>query len=322
MKKKIVFPLLITVLFIVFLLMHVKLEDIIETLFSISPLWLSISFGLYSLSIILRTGRFRLLLNGKVNFNRLLCIISIHNMSNNIMPLRTGEFSYVYLLKKIQNVQGSEGIATLMLARIFDFISISLLFFTSILMVEDLPSIVANAISGVALLLALVILFLITLLYHGDKFLGLIKGFCSKLKLTRFRFINFLMEKLNEVVKNLDTIRSKKIILHSIIYSILIWLSFYSMIYALLKGMNIDPGIWVVVLGSTLPIFTSVLPIQGLAGFGTYEGAWAIVFIPLGISKEIAIASGFAVHVIFLLYSIILGLFGLYRLKTKAFYKL
>ncbi|MEA3254630.1 MAG: lysylphosphatidylglycerol synthase transmembrane domain-containing protein, partial [Candidatus Altiarchaeota archaeon] len=303
------------------LLSQIDVRYLFIVISSISPAHLLLGFILYSLCYLFRTLRFALILNKKVNLKDLFLIVCVHNMANYLLPARTGEFSYVYLLKKSQGIRGSEGVATLMLARIFDVISISLIFFTSVFMVRSLPPIVSNAISGVAFSLLFIVLFLVYLLYYGNRFTVLITGVCSKLNLLRFHLVDFLLEKLKEIVGNLSSIRSKKTVFYFFIYSIFIWSSLYSMIYVLLDGMSIHLGTWVVILGSTFAILTGILPVQGLGGFGTYEGAWAVVFIPLGISKETAIASGFAVHILFLLYSMILGSLGLHRLGIKAFHR-
>jgi len=205
-----------------------------------------------------------------------------------------------------------------MLARIFDFISIFLLFFISTFMVKDLPLIVSNAILGVTLLLALVVLFLISSLYYGDKLVKIVKDFCSKLGLMKFHLMEFLLEKMGETVNGFNSIRSKNTILYSLIFSIFIWSSLYSMNYVLLKGMNMNIDLWIVILGSTFSIFTTILPIQSIGGFGTMEGAWAISFISLGIPKEMAIASGFGVHIVLFLYFLIWGFFGILRIRRKS----
>ncbi|RLI87096.1 MAG: hypothetical protein DRO76_02845 [Candidatus Altiarchaeales archaeon] len=318
MKKKIILPAVVTILLLAVLLSQIDIRDILLVISSISPIYVLLGFILYSISYLLRTLRFDILLDGKVGIKDLFSIVCIHNMSNNLFPARTGEFSYVYLLKKVEKIQTSEGIATLMLARIFDFISIFLLFFISTFMVKDLPLIVSNAILGVTLLLALVVLFLISSLYYGDKLVKIVKDFCSKLGLMKFHLMEFLLEKMGETVNGFNSIRSKNTILYSLIFSIFIWSSLYSMNYVLLKGMNMNIDLWIVILGSTFSIFTTILPIQSIGGFGTMEGAWAISFISLGIPKEMAIASGFGVHIVLFLYFLIWGFFGILRIRRKS----
>lgn len=321
MKKKIVITVIVTILLVAILLSQIDIGGIIYAISSISPVYLLLGFILYLISYLLRTLRFNVLLNRKVNIRDIFPIVCIHNIANYIFPARTGELSYVYLLKKVENISVTEGISTLMIARIFDFIAISLLFFISALLVKDIPTLFSNFIFFVVLLFTILLLFLISLLYYGERFLIAIRRFCSILRLTKFHLINLLLEKLGEIVKNFNIIKSKRIIIYSLIFSVLIWLSVYYFMYILLLGVNLYIQIETVILGSTFSVLSGILPIQGIGNFGTYEGAWVILFIPLGISKEMAIISGFTVHIISVIYSLILGSFGLYKLGIKSFYK-
>jgi len=64
-----------------------------------------------------------------VGIRDLFKIVCVHNMMNNLLPARTGEVSYIYLINKVHERDISEGIATLVVARVFDFIVISGIFF-------------------------------------------------------------------------------------------------------------------------------------------------------------------------------------------------
>ncbi len=58
-------------------------------------------------------------------------------------------------------------------------------------------------------------------------------------------------------------------------------------------------------------LVTLTLPIQSFAGFGTYEGAWVIASVSLGVPIDIAILSSFIAHIVSLLYTIGAGIFGI-----------
>jgi uncharacterized membrane protein YbhN (UPF0104 family) len=94
----------------------------------------------------------------------------------------------------------------------------------------------------------------------------------------------------------------------------LVWL------FALLTGYFIvsyfiDISFFVVVLGFCLVMLTYILPVQGLLGFGTTEGAWALVLIIFGFTKEQAIATGIVFHILSLFYTGLLGIWGYFFLK-------
>ncbi len=130
-------------------------------------------------------------------------------------------------------------------------------------------------------------------------------------------FADYLLRKGKEAEDSFDEIRTngKIIAIEVIIISFGIWLSLYSFIYALVTAININLYFFAVLLASTFALFTTVLPIQGIGGFGTMESGWAIGFIAVGLTKGVAISSGFVVHIVILLYCLILGLIGLISMR-------
>ncbi|WP_269849783.1 lysylphosphatidylglycerol synthase transmembrane domain-containing protein [Methanosarcina horonobensis] len=104
-------------------------RGLIATIKNIDKTYLVLGFFLYVLSYLLRGLRFHILLDKKISLTDLFHIVCVHNMVNSILPARSGELSYIYILKKYHDKSTGEGVATLMVARVLDFITISLLFF-------------------------------------------------------------------------------------------------------------------------------------------------------------------------------------------------
>ena len=73
-------------------------------------------------------------------------------------------------------------------------------------------------------------------------------------------------------------------------------------------GIELEPV--QILFASSFAVFSTVLPIQGIGGFGTMEGGWALGFIAVGVPSEIAVKTGFGFHLIVLLYTISLGIYG------------
>jgi hypothetical protein len=86
--------------------------------------------------------------------------------------------------------------------------------------------------------------------------------------------------------------------------------------YLITIGLGVKIGIWIGIIGIMFPMISTFLPIQGLGGFGTFEGVWTISFMSLGISKEVAILTGFGFHLTFLMFAIIMGVYGLLTLMN------
>lgn len=300
------------------LLSQIQIADIITTVADIDSLYLIAGFLLYVCSYLFRALRFHILLNRDVGIRGLFSIVCVHNMMNNLLPARTGELSYMYLLKKVHNRSLEEGIATLTIARILDFITISLIFFSSALLIADVPATLTHVFSGIVACLVLAVLFLFSLVYRREKCICTIESIAENLNLKRFRLTNYLLEKMSKTIDSIAVIRSRRVILSSFLLSFMIWCALYSMIAVVLKGMHLDLSITVIILGSTFSIFTNVLPIPSVGAFGIYEGAWTVAFMSLGVCKECAVISGFGVHIISFMYFVLLGSYGILVMKREA----
>lgn len=99
--------------------------------------------------------------------------------------------------------------------------------------------------------------------------------------------------------------------------------SYYFLIHAALKplGYNLsDLSYWVIFLATVTAEISAVLPTHAIAGFGTYEGAFALALMLLGFSKEISIIVGFNYQVINLLFTVTCGLIAIIII-VLPFYK-
>jgi len=319
-----VLTVIITVILLALLFTQIDIKDIITILININPIFLVAGFILYLCSYLFRAWRFHILLNKEVGFSDLFHIVCMHNLVNNVLPARTGELSYVYLLKTKNRTTG-EGIATLVVARIFDFIIISVLFLFSLLINKNSPSGLMKFLwMGVFLVLIMIFLFAL-LIFSGN--------WANNQIITFFRYFHvetsiigqFIIRKSEETISCISRISRDKttaarILGSGFILSIFIWISLYSMIYLLMFAMGFEFSYTIVLLGSTFAIFSTILPIQGIGGFGTTESAWVIGFVFLGLSNSDAIQSAFGYHIIVLVFTIFLGLIGFLFLKRKSSY--
>ena len=129
MNKKAILSIIITVVLVWFLLSQVEVQEIVTSLKDVPPHLVLIGFFFYALSYLFRALRFRVLLQKAIGLGTLFNIVAVHTMWTNLLPFRTGELSYLYLLKKKGGV-GSylTGVPSLVLARVFDLVAISVLF--------------------------------------------------------------------------------------------------------------------------------------------------------------------------------------------------
>ncbi len=233
-------------------------------------------------------------------------------MMNNLLPARTGELSYIYLLKTRQNKTTGEGLATLIIARIFDFIIISIFFLLLFLFIKDLAPEFSVLVEIGVLFLFLIIILLFVLLFFGNTFLKIQKKYMHLLNFKKFHIGDYITKKSAETIQCFEKFKLGTARMHIsvILLSTTIWIMSYMLFYLITLSMGIHLDSVQILFASSFAVFSTVLPIQGIGGFGTMEGGWALGFIAVGVTKEVAINTGFGFHLIILLYTITLGILG------------
>lgn len=307
---------LITLIFLFFLFSSVNLEDIFKTIAAIDLTYLGIGFLIYIVSYLLRAIRFRILLNQSIPLFGLFSIVCVHNMANGVLPAKSGELSYVFLVGKFQNIKSGEALATLLIARIFDIGCIIPLFLISFLVVEESTNGNQSLIPLLVLILVSLIILTISLLKYGKVLFGTILGRFEVFTLRDVTFFQFVLQKGKEMVEALEEIKTRDLSFFGKIFSVSlsIWISIFFMNYILTLAMNLNLSFLEVMFASSFCICATMLPIQGIVGFGTFEAGWVVGFMTIGLSYDAAISSGFSYHFITILYFTVLGLIGVFNL--------
>lgn len=308
--------LIITIALLSILLSQIKLNDVIEILTKINPIYLITGFISYAASYLLRAMRLHTLLNKKVGVRELFSIVCIHNAALNIFPLRSGELSYIYLLNKRHKITAGEGVASLIMIRMLDFITISFLFFLFIFTSYNLPANLMIGIKIISIILFLTIFILLIFLRNYERFIEWLRIISIILNINDSHFINYLFRKMDEMSSSFKKLTFGQFF-GSIIVSISIYIMVYFSILMIINAMGISIAFELFLLASTFFLMTMIIPIQGIGGFGTMEGGWAISFMIFGLAKEIAISSGIVVHIISILYIILLFIIGFIGLKEN-----
>ena len=103
-----------------FLLSKINPREIPRAIGNI-PLWsLVIAFSLYATSVFFKAVRFKMILRTGISLRQLFPIVSLYMFFANTLPMRAGELSYVYLLKKQTRTPGAKSFASLIVGGIAD----------------------------------------------------------------------------------------------------------------------------------------------------------------------------------------------------------
>jgi uncharacterized protein (TIRG00374 family) len=226
-----------------------------------------------------------------------------------VLPSKLGELSYPYLLNKISGMSMTEGLASLIASRVYDFF-LTLIFFL-------VASVSSHALLNVNLFLVVLLsVSLIGLTFLAFFYMPLLlrwfsnalNGISQWIGLKNRTPIHWLQVKLHEMGEDFCAIRARGTYLSVTLASLISWVMAFWMFYAFLRGFGIDISFMRVVFGSTIALITSALPVGGLGNWGTLEVGWAAGFLLVGLSKEKAIATGLGVHILIFITSALFGL--------------
>jgi uncharacterized protein (TIRG00374 family) len=315
-----ILPPILALAIIAWLLSQISLRDVAGLLSNLSYLWVAVGVACYFVTNVFRAFRLKILLpNQTTHLPDLVSIAIAQSMFNNILPARVGELSLVYFLNRYEHVSLSSATVALILARVFDLVAVAVIFVVAAsISLDDLPetaSIVIRLIS-VAMVLAVAVLVLAVRL--GGRGLQLIRRILGYFGLDQHPIAAFGLAKMLQVVQAFEAIQSPQRYLYVLLWSLLVWFGTFTWFYAFLRGTGIQVAVTSLIVGSTFAVLSKAIPFISIGGLGAHEVGWTAGFILVGLDKTTAIASGFAVNILTILSSVVLGTLGLLRLRNKG----
>ena len=270
---ELVISILITIGFIYIFYKIIGFKNFYKFLTEIEPTNIIIAFILYFSSYLTRTYRWKLTLEIK-EFKKLFKITSFNTVFNIFIPFRIGELSFFYMLKK-ENIPFKDSALSFFTVRLFDAISLFSLFFATLLF------------------------------YKGYNFLGILILLISPILAYIIKYISGFI-KIEKLKAFKDDVLTTKNLINLYLLSLLTFILKFSSFYFVLPK-NINLTFLENFFASASGDITTILPIHGLAGIGTYEAGYIGILIFLGVDKELAILSSVFVHLFILLGSATLG---------------
>jgi uncharacterized protein (TIRG00374 family) len=289
-----------------FLLKQIDFKNLLDLIFKIKPEYLLLGGVLYLCKGLLRALRFkRTNARYPIPFLKMLRLTFASSLASQVLPLKLGELTYVYLLKRDNRASISHGLSSLMIIRLIDLLAVSLLFiiFTLTVQVPDNLAIYFRAILGFMAVLLAAILFVIFISARDQVIVQFFQRFAlvEKIGLLK-KGINWLAHFLSD----LKQYRWSQYVEWTLLASAE-WLVNFSVFHVLLIGLGLTPAWFDTVVSVTFSVLASVLPINSFGNFGTQEAGWSTGLVLLGYARESAIASGFATHLITLAYFLVFG---------------
>jgi uncharacterized protein (TIRG00374 family) len=313
------FSYIVPVLVVAYILVKVTPQKIVLTLGTVMPLWLVIGFSLYVVNYLFRSLRFQTLIHSKrISLKDIFQVSCFHSLYNYVLPARTGEFSYIYYLKRITATPATEGLSTLLVARVLDlvtaflFLPVVLFFIRQHISNEHLRLIVIF--SGIVFFLCLLLFYFVV---SGQRTILFMDRCFRILRITRLHLWQRIRSRLEEFHRSFVMIHRKRVYLRAFVLTLLIWMSVYGHFYFITIALRIDISFWQMVLILMLMIPTRLLPIQGVGNLGTHEVGWTFCFRLFGFSQNEALLVAFNSHIILFVYVVVLGGYAFISTRKK-----
>jgi glycosyltransferase AglD len=290
----IVIPTLLAVGIIAWMLFNVW-GQLLEALQHIIPAYLIIAVIICLAAWILRGWRYHYILKSLgyiVGVIVSTACIFVSQTVNLIVPARLGDFVRVFILKHEYNITYSEGVASLVVERVFDIFTVALLGAISILFVLNAPSwfytiIVLPLVAG--------LVFFIFLIFIG-KFS------------TENKYVAIILTMLHEIRKASLSVKSVILLGFS---SIVIWLLDILVCLAVVLMFEQKIEFAVIVLAIVIGNLVKAVPLTP-GGIGTYEFALAATFTLAGVDPAVATLIAVIDHLIKNLVTLVGGIVSIY----------
>lgn len=283
-------------------------------------------FILVAVSQTIRAVRFFELLSLRINiqYYLILKITCIYQFLNQILPIRSGELSLPFLLKRYSSCTYPSSVALLVLTRIHDALALAFIVFFGAAFLIYQGRIEASwlFVSISVLLLAMLSISLLIIWFRTRKNRP-IQSNLNSLKLIKLPlFLEQYFLNLKTFVSNLyyEFLSYRGILIHLriFVYSILIWLVLFLLFWRVLQLVGFYISFSEVILGSSLATLTQLLPINTLGNLGTLEAGWVLGFTMLGFDSYKTLAAGIVMHVIVIVAAGVYAILSWITLCLKA----
>jgi uncharacterized protein (TIRG00374 family) len=296
---------LITVGTVYLVYLYVDLRELLKIVANAQPAWISVACLVFGLNYILRTLRFSLMLRVPGSgFLSLFGATALYGMYNYLLPAKSGEATFPVLARRHAGQTIAVGSASLVMARLYDFLSLSLY----------LPLILIGFWDTLPDQIRLPIVLFCALFYVSA---AIVFGLLSPRVYDRLpKFAKRVLYRARHTpgvtafFDALISIHSERKQRQLFVLTLLIWLCVYTNFYAIVRALGYDASFFQLIVVSAILLPLTLIPVQGVANLGSHELAWVTAFTLYGYSQDDTLAIAVGSHAILLALVLALGLVG------------
>jgi glycosyltransferase 2 family protein len=318
MKKRlfrVLLPLLVTAV-ILFLFFRKTGGQELKQAFASVPFWAAGLFAVFSLlGTAARTARTRLLLGGRIGLGELFLITLVQNFSVDLLPARTASLGFYAYLTRERGVILEEGASSFVVAVFYDALALGLMLGTAALfLLQSFEAVIVR--SSIAAGLGVIVVVSLAFILLARPLAGLAGRALGRVRAGK---ISAVLAAIEGYFSKHAGARERAATLG---LSFIVKLAKYISLFVLFAGMTGAGFGWrsfsLFSFGVAGAELSSFLPIQGLAGLGTWEAAFALVAGKIGLALENPFLTALVVHLVTQVWEYSLGLAALWILSVRA----
>jgi len=308
----------ISLIFLYLALRGLRLADLVDVLGRANYWWLLPGVAVYFVAVWVRAWRWRYLLLPikEIPTRRLFPTTVIGYLGNNIFPARAGELLRIVVLKKDEQVAISASLATIIVERIFDGVTMLAFIFVNLGEVAKLTSssgFVVNirevAIWGTGIFIAALLFFLLAAMFP-ERSLVLFEALAQKLLPVRFR--GKIVGLAEQFLGGLAALRSPRAILMIFLTSVVIWLLETLKYWFVMHAFPFTVSFFTLMLMNGIVNLATTIP-SAPGYIGTFDAPGIAVLTAYGVPQALAAGYTLVLHAALWLPITALGVYYMLR---------
>ncbi len=284
----------ISVLFLLYAVRGQRLPEVWQGLRQANYLWLIPGIVVYFGAVWLRTYRWKYLLRPMKSLpvRALFPVVTIGYMGNNIFPFRAGEVLRAYVLRRKEGVSASASLATILVERLFDGLTM-LVFIFAILPLVPTNEFLSQLLPFMSLFFFGALLVFFILASSPSRVESVFRWVAGRLVMARFR--EQALGLLSRFVEGLQVLRSGRDMLFVMGISIVLWLAEAWKYWFVMHSFDFHQPFYVLVF--TCAIVNLATSIPSTPGYlGTFEVAGIESLVLFGVARHTATSFMLALH--------------------------
>lgn len=306
MKTRAWLSVVISLIVVAVIITQLDLDQLTDVLGRASLGWMGLAVVVFLLNYVLRTIRFQLLFpDQQLPFWQLFSVTALYGMLLYLMPAKSGEVSFLALLKARLDVDLSKSAATLVVARFYDFLSVGLFLPLVLTAFWDRlpPAMSYSALAFLGLMGLIAAIYFTWLRRWSPPFPETTsKAAAGWQERTRYWLV--------QMIKRLTSLSRMPRQGRLLGLTVLIWLAVYANFYLIASSLGFWMAFGQAVILSLLMVPLTLLPLQGIANLGSHEIGWTAAFSIFGYPTDQALLVTAGSHVLLLLEVLVLGGIG------------